>query len=65
MEPDQAVLDFTCPRCCAPVQARFYGPCPGCRAQLVAAHAGQGRAVEVGRFEPALQVVPNQVATKE
>jgi len=65
MEPDQADLDFTCPRCGAPVQARFYGPCPGCRTQLVAAHAGLGRAVEVGRFEPALHVVPNQVATKE
>lgn len=58
-------LDFTCPRCAVSVQGRFYGPCAACRAQLVAAHHGQARAVEVGRFEPSLHVVPNQVATKE
>lgn len=62
---DGAMLDFTCPRCAVPVQGRFYGPCTACRTQLVAAHAGQARAVEVERFEPSLHVVPNQVATKE
>ncbi len=65
MDADEGTLDFTCPRCGAPVQARFYGPCPGCRTQLVAAQGGRGRDVEVGRFEPTPHVVPNQVATKE
>jgi len=65
MDAEQPELAFTCPRCGACVQSRFYGPCSCCRTQLVAAHAGQARAVEVGRFEPSLHVVPNQVATKE
>jgi hypothetical protein len=32
---------------------------------LAATMAGEARAVEVGAFEPAMHVVPNQVATKE
>jgi hypothetical protein len=32
---------------------------------LAAAMAGEARTVEVGAFEPAMHVVPNQVATKE
>jgi Zn finger protein HypA/HybF involved in hydrogenase expression len=60
-EPDR----FACPRCGAATEARFYGPCPACRSQLVAAQAGQARSVEAGRYEPAMHVVPNQVATKE
>jgi len=62
---DQAPLAFACPRCGVQTEERHYGPCPGCRDQLVAAYAGRARAVEVGRFEPGLHVVPNQVATKE
>jgi len=66
MEPaDDAPLHFACPRCGADAEAAFYGPCPSCRTQLVATQAGQARETEVGRFEPALHVVPNQVATKE
>lgn len=62
---DQAAIEFTCPRCGTGVQARFYGPCPACRDQLVTALAGPARVVEATRFEPAMHVVPNQVATKE
>ncbi len=65
MDVEEPMLDFTCPRCGTSVQGRFYGPCPSCRTQLVAAQGGRARAVEVGRFEPSLHVVPNQVATKE
>jgi hypothetical protein len=66
MEPDDVQEPFACPRCgAATTGARFYGPCPSCRAQLVAHLAGEARAVDAGRFEPALHVVPNQVATKE
>ena len=66
MEPaDDTPQHFACPRCGVDTSARFYGPCPGCRAQLVAALAGQARQVEPARFEPGMHVVPNQVATKE
>ena len=56
---------FGCPRCSAATDARFYGPCPACRAQLVDRLTGEARQVEAGRFEPSMHVVPNQVATKE
>lgn len=65
MEPADAPASFACPRCGAETQARFYGPCPTCRAALVATQGRAGRAVEAGRFEPSMHVVPNQVATKE
>lgn len=66
MQPaDDAPISFTCPRCAAATQARFYGPCPTCRDQLVAALAGEARDIESTRFEPSMHVVPNQVATKE
>jgi len=66
MEPAENALDrFGCPRCGATTEARFYGPCRGCRAELVATQAGLARDVESERFEPSMHVVPNQVATKE
>lgn len=66
MEADtEAAIDFACPRCGTTVQGRFYGPCPTCRDKLIAMFAGGAHHVEVDRFEPALHVVPNQVATKE
>ena len=66
MDPDDdAPQRFGCPRCGTDTEARFYGPCPSCRSALVAALAGPARSVDAGRFEPAMHVVPNQVATKE
>ena len=65
MDSGDSLIDFPCPRCGTPSQARFYGPCPVCRDQLVAASGGRARAVDAGRYEPAMHVVPNQVATKE
>jgi hypothetical protein len=57
---------FDCPRCGTPVEERFWGPCTACRSQLVAAHQATGGAeVEAARFEPAMHVVPNHVATKD
>jgi hypothetical protein len=58
-------LGFRCPRCAATVTERFYGPCRPCRDQLVAALAGDRRDIEVARFEPAMHVTPNAVATKD
>ncbi len=62
---------FACPRCGNTVQERFWGPCRSCREQLVAAYRsegagdGTGADVESSRFEPAMHVVPNHVATKD
>lgn len=61
-------LGFECPRCGKAVQERFWGPCATCRRQLVAAHGtsgGDAVAVADTRFEPAMHVVPNHVATKD
>jgi hypothetical protein len=57
---------FACPRCGATVEERFWGPCQSCRLELVAAHQGeQSGETETARFEPAMHVVPNHVATKD
>jgi hypothetical protein len=55
---------FTCPRCHAEVEARFYGPCDQCRHALRAV-GGVGRDVDIGAYEPKVNVTPNQVATKD
>ena len=56
---------FACPRCGVTVTERFWGPCGDCRAALVAAYRGEATEVETTRFEPAMHVTPNHVATKE
>jgi predicted amidophosphoribosyltransferase len=63
--PTEGDSDFVCPRCGAPVTARFYGPCPSCRDQLTTTMRRDAEVVERPAFEPAINVVPNQVATKE
>lgn len=59
------VLDFTCPRCQLPAAEEFYGPCETCRTQLVEAYQGRARDVATEAYEPKMNVVPNQVATKD
>jgi len=59
------VTVFTCPRCAAEVDDRFYGPCSSCRSDLRAKVAGQARVVDAAAFEPAMHVTPNAVALKE
>ena len=59
------LLDFTCPRCQASTSARYYGPCEGCRSDLVAKLGGEARDVEVEAYEPKMNVTPNAVATKD
>jgi hypothetical protein len=59
------LLDVTCPRCGEAVQERFYGPCTACRQQLRSQQAGEARAIDVAAYTPKMNVVPNQVATKE
>ncbi len=58
-------LEFTCPRCGHPASARFYGPCETCVEQLHVRFQGAARDVEVAAYEPKMNVVPNQVATKD
>ena len=58
-------LQFDCPRCRMPVTERYYGPCSGCRAGLRATLGGEAQHVEVADYEPKMNVVPNQVATKD
>ena len=59
---------FDCPRCGEQVTERFWGPCTACRQQLTANAAAAGRqdeSFESSRFEPAMHVTPNHVATKD
>lgn len=62
---DDAPLDFTCPRCGTPASDRFYGPCESCRSYLRANLGGEAREVDVAAYEPKMNVVPNQIATKD
>jgi hypothetical protein len=67
MSADDLLPPFDCPRCGSTVTERFWGPCRSCRQVLVATHRGDGagEVVGSGRFEPAMHVVPNHVATKD
>ena len=57
--------EFTCPRCGQAAVERFYGPCQACRVELRATVAGSAREVDAAIYEPKMNVVPNQVATKD
>lgn len=65
VEGDDVSESFACPRCGETVTERFYGPCGACREQLVATQGSAGREVVAERFEPAMHVTPNSVATKD
>ena len=58
-------LSFTCPRCSTETEARFYGPCPQCHAELRRVMGSESREVEVAQYEPKMNVTPNAVATKD
>jgi hypothetical protein len=66
---DEEPQPFECPRCGATVDERFWGPCRACRSELVATLGRDGvdeaGGAEASRFEPAMHVVPNHVATRE
>ncbi len=61
MEP----LSFDCPRCSTKVDERFYGPCTSCRGELAAGFSAEAKVIADVAYEPKMNVVPNQVATKE
>jgi hypothetical protein len=58
-------LTFTCPRCHNETSAKFYGPCAVCCEELRATQGSGARDVEVAAYEPKMNVVPNQIASKE
>lgn len=59
-------MEFVCPRCASPAEGEeFYGPCASCRAVLRATMGGEQREVVADAYEPKMNVVPNQVATKD
>jgi endogenous inhibitor of DNA gyrase (YacG/DUF329 family) len=57
--------DFDCPRCGSASRASYYRPCDRCRDDLRATMAGDKRDIEPVDYEPKMNVVPNQVATKD
>lgn len=60
-----AELQFSCPRCEHEVEEPYYGPCAACRLELRATIRGTARTVDGGAYEPKMNVVPNQIATKD
>ncbi|MEZ5255658.1 MAG: hypothetical protein R2705_01800 [Ilumatobacteraceae bacterium] len=58
-------MEFECPRCHQAAAARFYGPCPTCRAELRSTYAAVAREVEVAEYVPKMNVTPNAVALKD
>jgi phage tail protein X len=65
MDTPDADLDHDCPRCGRAVTTRFYGPCPACVEALAEAYPGLARDVQAPEYEPKMNVVPNQIATKD
>ena len=58
-------LEFSCPRCDAPVAEMYYGLCTSCCDTLAATLGGEARVVEVAAYEPKVNVTANAVASKD
>ena len=63
--PPEGPLTFECPRCHLVTAADYWGPCDTCREELAATLQRDGREVGATAYEPKMNVVPNQVATKD
>lgn len=66
----KAGLSFVCPRCQEPSDGSFYGPCSDCRKELSETQYSVPNKytlekTEGSEYEPKMNVVPNQIATKE
>jgi hypothetical protein len=59
------LLDIKCPRCRSASRERFYGPCTDCREELRQTIGSEKKVLEDVAYEPKMNVVPNQIATKE
>lgn len=64
--PTLELATFTCPRCGQEVEQRLYGPCATCREELGERlrRVGETPAAPAA-YVPKMNVVPNQIATKE
>ncbi len=60
-----AQLSFDCPRCRSSVEARFYGPCERCLAELRTRYQAERTQVDDVAYEPKMNVTPNAVALKD
>ena len=58
-------ISFDCPRCGSATNDAFYGPCPDCRTQLRTSMQREAKATEHVDYEPKMNVVPNQIASKD
>lgn len=58
-------MEFTCPRCSASVDEKFYGPCGTCRKALGQQYQSETRDVEAPEYVPKMNVTPNAVASKD
>jgi hypothetical protein len=58
-------IELTCMRCGTTEPMRVPGLCAGCRDELVARFASDGREIEVEKYEPTMHVTPNAVALKD
>jgi hypothetical protein len=59
------LLEFECPRCMTVCRENFYGPCDTCRADLRTLHGSESKEIINNIYEPKMNVIPNQVATKD
>ena len=64
LDGTSVATSFTCPRCGREVAERFYGPCTACREELCATQVRDAATLDA-TYEPKMNVVPNQVATKD
>lgn len=62
---DLTAVEMECIRCRGLAPMRFVGLCAACRDELHAKYDGLGRDVEVGAYEPKMNVTPNAVALKD
>lgn len=65
LDVDDTPITFDCPRCGASVSARFYGPCASCVDGLRASQRSSAGRYEAAEYEPKMNVVPNQIASKD
>jgi hypothetical protein len=60
-----APLEFNCPRCSHPASEAYYGPCTRCRREMRMRMGGEKREMDAVEYVPKMNVVPNQIASKE
>ncbi|MCU1457072.1 MAG: hypothetical protein JWL73_1164 [Actinomycetia bacterium] len=63
-DTDLTPIAFQCPRCGSEVEARFWGPCRACVAQLRSTMTVAAETVET-EYIPKMNVTPNAVALKD